>query len=121
MSPACARAGGDCGANIAYNLCQLGADPILLGTVGQRFRRLCRVAGQRHGVRRDHVLELARCAYTAQAFITTDLDDNQITAFHPGAMDRAHEARLDGVADALRVAIVSPNGKRAMIRSTPPS
>jgi len=110
--PSLRKSYGGCGANIAYNLRQLGADPLLLGTVGQDFGAY---AGwlDRHGVRRDHVLELAD-AYTAQAFITTDLDDNQITAFHPGAMDRAHEARLDGVADAVRVAIVSPNGKRAM-------
>ena len=53
-------------------------------------------------------------AFTAQCFITTDLDDNQITAFHSGAMDRAHEARLDGVREPVELAIVAPNGKRAM-------
>jgi len=52
---------------------------------------------------------------TAQAYITTDLDDNQITAFHPGAMERAHEAPVDTVNESYRVGIVAPNGKQAMI------
>jgi adenosine kinase len=67
----------------------------------------------RHGIRRDwiHVLD---DAFTAQAFITTDLDDNQITAFHSGAMDRAHEARLESVEGDIEIAVVSPNGKQAM-------
>ena len=67
----------------------------------------------RHGVRRDCVLALED-AFTAQAFITTDLDDNQITAFHSGAMDRAHEAQLESVQAPYSIAIVAPNGKRAM-------
>ena len=66
-----------------------------------------------HGIRRDWLLTLEG-AYTAQCFITTDLDNNQITSFHPGAMDRAHEAKIDSVGEAVRVGIVSPNGKQAM-------
>lgn len=104
---------GGCAGNIAYNLRQLGADPILLGTVGQDFAEYAEWL-DRHGIRRDRVLRLED-AFTAQAFITTDLDDNQITAFHPGAMDRAHEAGLDGVDEAYALAIVAPNGKRAML------
>ena len=53
--------------------------------------------------------------FTAQCFITTDLDNNQITSFHPGAMDRAHEATLDSVDEDFSVGIVAPNGKQAMI------
>ena len=53
--------------------------------------------------------------FTANCFITTDLDNNQITSFHPGAMDRAHEARLDDIAEEIRVGIVAPNGKQAMV------
>ena len=110
--PSLRKTYGGCGANIAFHLRALGSEPILLGTVGQDFGDY---AGwlDAHDVRRDHVRELAD-AYTAQAFITTDLDDNQITAFHPGAMDRAHEARLDDVAEDLAVGIVAPNGKQAM-------
>jgi adenosine kinase len=103
---------GGCGANIAYNLRQLGDDPILLATAGQDFAEYAAWL-DRHGVRRDRVRVLDD-AFTAQAFITTDLDDNQITAFHPGAMDRAHEATLDDVPEPIEIAIVSPNGKRAM-------
>jgi adenosine kinase len=110
--PTLRKSFGGCGANIAYHLRQLGDDPILLGTVGQDFAEYAAWL-DRHGVRRDRVRVLDD-AWTAQAFITTDLDDNQITAFHPGAMDRAHEARLEDVAEPVRVAIVSPNGKRAM-------
>jgi adenosine kinase len=110
--PTLRKSFGGCGANIAYHLRQLGDDPILLGTAGQDFAQYAAWL-DRHGVRRDHVRELED-AWTAQAFITTDLDDNQITAFHPGAMDRAHEARVEDVSRAFRIAIVSPNGKRAM-------
>ena len=63
------------------------------------------------GVRRDHLLVLDD-EYTASCFITTDLDDNQIIAFHPGAMDRAHEARIADVERDFNVGIVSPNGSR---------
>lgn len=103
---------GGCAGNIAYNLRGLGSDPILLGTVGSDFGAYAEWL-DRHGIRRDRVRVLED-AYTAQAFITTDLDDNQIVAFHSGAMDRAHEARLADVDEPYRAAIVGPNGKRAM-------
>jgi adenosine kinase len=103
---------GGCGANIAYTLRQLGSDPILLGAVGSDFADYAAWM-DRHGIRRGHVREIPD-AWTAQAFITTDLEDNQITAFHPGAMDRAHEARIEDVREPIELAIVSPNGKRAM-------
>jgi adenosine kinase len=66
------------------------------------------------GVSTEDVLVLED-AFTAQAFITTDLDDNQITAFHPGAMERAHEASLASVSREIAVGIVGPNGKQAMV------
>jgi adenosine kinase len=68
----------------------------------------------RHGIARDWLLELED-SFTAQCFITTDLDNNQITSFHPGAMDRAHEARIQDVGRDISVGIVAPNGKRAMV------
>jgi len=106
---------GGTAANIAYNLRIVGEEPIVLATAGRDFdlylehMRAC-------GLRTDGVVVLDD-AMTAQAFITTDLDDNQITAFHPGAMTRAHEAKISSLADAnrVRVGIVAPNGKQAMI------
>ena len=66
------------------------------------------------GIAVDHI-RVVDGTFTAQAFITTDLDDNQITAFHPGAMQHAH---LNAVADAgpgIALGIVAPDGRQAMI------
>ena len=68
----------------------------------------------RQGIGRDHLLVLDD-EYTASCFITTDVSNNQIISFHPGAMDRAHEARIASVAVPFDVGIVSPNGRQAMI------
>jgi len=110
--PRLRKSWGGCAGNVAYHLRGLGADPILLGAVGRDFDGYAEWL-DRHGIRRDRIRVLED-EYTAQAFITTDLDDNQITAFHSGAMDRAHEARLEDVDEPYRVAIVGPNGKKAM-------
>ncbi len=110
--PSLRKSWGGCGANIAFNLRLLGGDPLLLGTVGRDFGAYADWLDG-HGISRDHVRQLED-EYMAQAFITTDLDDNQITAFHSGAMDRAHEARIADIDASLGLAIVSPNGKRAM-------
>jgi len=103
---------GGTGANIAFNLRALGDDPVLLATVGSDLGAYGDWLDL-HGVRRDHIVTLSD-TYTAQCFITTDLDNNQLTSFHPGAMDRAHEARLADVKAELSVGIVAPNGKQAM-------
>jgi adenosine kinase len=110
--PTLRKSFGGTGANIAYNLRQLGEDPVLLGAVGSDFGDYADWL-DRQGVRRDQVRVLPD-ALTAQCFITTDLDDNQITAFHAGAMDRAHEAAVTQVDVPIELAIVAPNGKRAM-------
>jgi adenosine kinase len=112
--PELRRSFGGCAANIAYHLRLLGDDPIVLAAVGGDDFDAYAAWLDRHGIRRDHIVPLAGEA-TAGAYITTDLDDNQIVGFHPGAMDRAHEAGLERVRDAIDVAIVSPNGKRAML------
>ncbi|MEE8166371.1 MAG: carbohydrate kinase family protein [Myxococcota bacterium] len=104
---------GGTGANIAYNLRRLGIDPILLATVGQDLGAYGDWM-DRHGVRRNHLLVLDD-EYTASCFITTDASNNQIISFHPGAMDRAHEARITSVTESFDVGIVAPNGKQAMI------
>jgi adenosine kinase len=110
--PELRRTWGGCAANIAYHLRLLGEDPIVLATVGADFGDYAAWL-DRHGIRRDWIRVLPD-ASTAGAFITTDLDDNQITGFHPGAMDRAHEARVEDVKAPYEIGIVSPNGKRAM-------
>ena len=104
---------GGCGANVAFSLRLLGEAPILLGTVGDDFDAYAAWL-DRHGIRRDWVRVLDD-EVTAGAYITTDLDDNQIIGFHAGAMDRAHEASVDSVEERYEIGIVSPNGKRAMI------
>ena len=103
---------GGTGANIAFNLRLLGLDPILLATVGKDLGAYAEWM-DRNGMRRDW-LRVLEDSYTAQCFITTDEDNCQIIAFHPGAMDRAHEAPISDVREDFKVAIVSPNGKRAM-------
>ena len=106
---------GGTAANIAYNLRILEEDPLVLATAGQDFEPYRR-RFEECGMRTDGVVVLDD-AMTAQAFITTDLDDNQLISFHPGAMDRAHEAPIAGLPglDDVSVGIVSPNGKQAMI------
>lgn len=111
--PELRRSFGGTAANIAFNLRLLGEAPLILATVGADFDTYAQWL-DRHGVRRDLVRELPG-EVTAGAYITTDLDDNQIIGFHPGAMDRAHEVRVDEVTEPVEMAIVSPNGKRAML------
>jgi adenosine kinase len=112
LTPEMRREFGGTAGNIAYNLKLLGEDPLLMATVGEDIdpylarlkelgigaQRLKRVAGQ----------------FTAQAFITTDLDDNQITAFHPGAMNHSHENRV-GPELGAGLAIIGPDGKQGML------
>jgi adenosine kinase len=111
--PSMSKQFGGTGANIAFNLCRLGIDPILLAAVGADLGSYAKWMDN-SGVRRDHLLVLED-QYTAAAFITTDAGNNQIISFHPGAMDSAHEARISEVTEPFSVGIVSPNGKQAMI------
>ena len=112
LVPALRREFGGCAANIAYNLRLLGDEGYPMATVGHDFAPYRDWLRER-GVPLDYVRELAD-AWTAVGYITTDLADNQITAFHPGAMERAH---LNAVpADAgIRWGMVSPDGRQAMI------
>jgi adenosine kinase len=104
---------GGCAGNIAYNLRLLGENPIPMAAVGQDFAPY-REHFQRCGIRLDYVHEIAEL-YTAQAYITTDLDDNQITAFHPGAMVRSVDIDVGAVPDAS-FGIVAPDTREAMIK-----
>lgn len=111
--PSMSKQYGGTGANIAYNLCRLGVEPILLAAVGPDLGAYA--AWMDHsGVARDH-LRVIEDQFTAACFITTDLSNNQIISFHPGAMDRAHEARIADVKQPFDAAIVSPNGRQAML------
>jgi adenosine kinase len=104
---------GGCAGNIAYNLRLLGDLGLPMATAGRDFGPYAEWM-QRTGVSADHV-RVIEGELTAQAFITTDMDDNQITAFHPGAMQHAHVNR---VADAAGVAlgIVAPDGRDGMVQ-----
>ena len=106
---------GGCAGNIAYNLKLLGSEPLIVGTAGQDFGPYARHL-QDLGIPQTHIATLAD-QYTAQAFITTDLDDNQITAFHPGAMMQAGKNHLGGrLPPDSRWAIVAPDGLDAMVQ-----
>jgi adenosine kinase len=113
VAPEMRREFGGTAGNIAYNLKLLGEDPLVMATVGEdagpyleRFQALGIATG---------MLRRIPGQFCAQAFITTDLDDNQITAFHPGAMNYSHENRVSAALGA-GLAIISPDGKEGMLR-----
>ena len=103
---------GGCAGNIAYGLKLLGADPLVFATAGDDFGAYAAWLDE-HRIRRDGI-RIHADAHTAQCFITTDLDDNQIVAFHPGAMERAKELRIEEVAGEASLAIVGPDDNAAM-------
>ncbi len=113
LVPALRRDFGGCAGNIAYSLKILGVTPVPMATVGtdgaeylQRLKTLC--------ISTEYVREVAN-SYTAQAMIMTDRDNNQITAFHPGAMMQAHTTRIEKRAD-IKLGIISPDGRDAMLQ-----
>ena len=113
LVPEMRREFGGCAGNIAYNLKLLGGEPLIMATVGDDFGAYAeRLDAQ--AIPRDYIRHIPG-TYTAQAFITTDLADNQITAFHPGAMNYAHENDVRLVPD-VRLGIVSPDGRDGMLR-----
>ena len=112
LVPTMRREFGGCAGNIAYNLAALGGDPVLVAAVGSDGAGyLERLAGW--GATTEHV-RTVEGSLTAQAIIITDLDNNQITAFHPGAMQSAHETAIPARSD-IAVAIVAPDGREAML------
>jgi len=112
LVPELRREFGGCAGNIAYNLKMLGEEPLMMATVGQDFGPYQQWLAQ-CAIRTDYVKVLDD-QYTAQAYITTDEDDNQITAFHPGAMNEAHRNAIADVDERIQVGIVSPDGKVGM-------
>ena len=113
LVPEMRREFGGCAGNIAYNLKLLGEDPLPMATVGVDFDPYEKWLHQQN-IDQTYIRRIDG-AYTAQAFITTDLDDNQITAFHPGAMASAHENRVPEDA-GLTLGMVSPDGRDGMIQ-----
>jgi adenosine kinase len=112
LTPEMRREYGGTAGNIAYNLTLLGEAPLLMATVGEDFEPyLARLAGLGIDAK---LLKRIPGQFTAQAFITTDMDDNQITAFHPGAMNHSHENRI-GPELGAGLAIIGPDGKDGML------
>jgi adenosine kinase len=113
LVPGLRREFGGCAGNIAYNLKLLGDSGLPMATVGRDFGPY-REWMDRNAVPADHI-RVIDSAHTAQAFITTDLDDNQITAFHPGAMQQSHDNRVGSARD-IGIGIVAPDGRDGMIQ-----
>ena len=103
--------GGTAG-NIAYNLKLLNEDPVIMATVGNDFSNYFEWLNQ-NTINISHIKEI-KSLYTAQAYITTDLSDNQITAFHPGAMVESHQNKIKD-AKNICMAIIAPDGKEGMM------
>ncbi|GAA0767833.1 carbohydrate kinase family protein [Ideonella azotifigens] len=113
LVPTLRREYGGCAGNIAYTLKALGGEPVVLAALGNdggdylaRFQQL--------GIDTSSLLQVPD-NYTAQAIIITDRDNNQITAFHPGAMQQAHEIGLPA-RDDIKLALIGPDGRDAMLR-----
>ncbi|MFJ5446072.1 carbohydrate kinase family protein [Methylobacillus methanolivorans] len=102
--------GGTAG-NIAYNLKLLQGEPVIMATVGDDFAGYTRWLEQ-HQLDTNHIKTIPG-TFTAQAFITTDQDDNQITAFHPGAMSECHQNSVHDAQD-IGLAIIAPDGRDGM-------
>ena len=112
LVPSLRRNFGGCAGNIAYNLALLGGAGAPMATVGHDFAPYANWLRVR-SVDLAHVRTVEH-EYTAQAFITTDLDDNQITAFHPGAMSQSHLNRVpDG--GGITLGVVAPDGRDGMV------
>ncbi|MDP1863318.1 MAG: carbohydrate kinase family protein [Thiobacillus sp.] len=112
LVPEMRREFGGCAGNIAYNLKLLGGEPVIMATVGEDFGVYAeRLDAQ--GISRESIRNMPG-SFTAQAFITTDLADNQITAFHPGAMFFSHENDASQARD-IGLGIVSPDGRDGML------
>lgn len=112
LVPDLRREFGGCAGNIAYNLWALGGEPVVMATLGNDGGDY-RQRMTEWNVDTSLVTTMAG-NYTAQAIIITDTDNNQITAFHPGAMQQAAEIKVPSHRDDLRIGIIAPDGREAM-------
>ena len=113
LVPEMRREFGGCAGNIAYNLKLLGGSPLIMATVGDDFDPYA-ARLEKLGISQQHI-HLVPDSFTGQAFITTDLDDNQITAFHPGAMGCSEKIHV-AEAQAVTLGIVAPDGRSGMLQ-----
>lgn len=113
LVPEMRREFGGCAGNIAYNLKMLGGEPVMMATVGDDYAPYAARFEQLNLIQ-SHVRHVPE-TFTAQAFITTDLADNQITAFHPGAMNFSHLNSVDDTRD-IRLGIIAPDGRDGMMQ-----
>lgn len=113
LVPDLRREFGGCAGNIAYNLKLLGGTALPMATAGTDFAPYAAWMDS-YQISRDYI-KIIENSYTAQAFITTDMDDNQITAFHPGAMNFSHENNISQ-AQGVQLGIVSPDGRDGMLQ-----
>lgn len=113
LVPTLRREYGGCAGNIAYNLMLLGGQPVVMATLGDD--------GADYRTRLESwsidtsLVRMVPGSYTAQAIIITDTDNNQITAFHPGAMQQAHETEVPASRPDVQIGIVAPDGREAML------
>ena len=113
LVPEMRREFGGCAGNIAYNLKAIGGEPLIMATVGDDFG-VYRARLESLNILQSHIRHVPQ-SFTAQAFITTDLDDNQITAFHPGAMSQSQLNRVDD-AQKVSLGIIAPDGRDGMLQ-----
>ena len=114
LVPDMRREFGGCAGNIAYGLNLLDSSlPQIMATVGKDFTPYADWLNK-HNISQKHITVLDD-SFTGQAFITTDLDDNQITAFHPGAMNESHQNKVAD-ADGCKIGIISPDGRDGMLQ-----
>jgi len=113
LVPEMRREFGGCAGNIAYNLKLLGGEPLPMATIGTDFEPYAKWMDE-CGISRQYLTPIDN-SFTGQAFITTDLADNQIIAFHPGAMGFSHENKITDAA-GVTLGIVSPDGRDGMIQ-----
>lgn len=114
LVPTLRREFGGCAGNIAYSLAQLGGEPLIMATLGSDGQDYVeRIRGW--GASAEYV-KVIEDSYTAQAIIITDTDNNQITAFHPGAMQHAHLTAVPKNRKDIQLAIVAPDGRDAMLQ-----
>jgi adenosine kinase len=113
LVPEMRREYGGCAGNIAYNLNLIGGNPLIMATVGDDFAPYA-ARLEKLGLSQTHIRHVPD-SFTGQAFITTDLDDNQITAFHPGAMSFSEQNQVGDAAN-VTLGIVSPDGREGMLQ-----
>jgi len=113
LVPEMRREFGGTAGNIAYNMNLLQDKPLIMATVGEDFAPYTSWLDS-NGIASTHIKSIPG-SFTAQAFITTDLDDNQITAFHPGAMNESHQNSVKDTAD-VALAIIAPDGRDGMFQ-----